>query len=248
MAENSSNTLKEWDFNSDHVQQSVAGEKYIGAHSVLVAAGPPKLSDIKTGRGNDDLTEVNASQGNSQNKDVVYPIGVIQNLRMNQNRQVRRLFEIGSERAYLIPGRLVGRLQMGRVLYHGKSLLRALQAYRTEGDLSAVEVAGSDTSQGQKDLVTGAEPLEEVAELPGSDNQFWINLASEFFDHPIGVMFYLKDNNNNDYGHFYVEDAIINTHSMQLGAGSTIITENATMEFDRAKPVELTHTGEGPGQ
>lgn len=226
--------LKNWNYNDSHVEQSVGGNEYIGAHSVLVAAGPPELKKISSASGSSssggDPSDVDAS-----NNDIVYPIGVIQNLRMNQNRQVQRLFEIGSERSYMIPGRLVGQLNMGRVMYHGKSLLRVLQATRHDPSLANSSSGGIT----QKSNDPG-----DVESLPGSDANFWINMASSFFDKPIGLMFYLKDNQDRDYGQFYVENAYINTHSLQLGAGSTIITENATMQFDRAKPVELTNTGD----
>lgn len=231
--------LKDWDFSSSHVESdaNVANEKYIGSHSVLVAAGPPKLKDLTDDEdgGDNSGTEIDAT-GNDTG--IVYPIGIIQNLRMNQNRQVKKLFEIGSERAYHIPGRLIGQLNMGRVLYSGESLLNVLTAgLKTTGDGrydgSDDHASASKTKDIDKDV--NADP---------ASGKFWINLASEFFSSPVGLMFYLKDQSNQDYGQFYVESAMINTHSFQMGAGTSVITENASMQFDQAKPIELTNTDE----
>lgn len=248
MANNqSTDTLAEWDFNKFHVQDKVSNQDYIGAHSVLIAAGPPQLSQISAQDSSTGPTTqgiVGAETDNEPEKDVVFPIGVIQNMQMRQNRQVQRIFEIGSERSYFIPGRLVGNLTLARVLYHGPSLLRALSAFYEApdlpkgGDVPSELTKGKTREESDGSGVRGPSGV-EVNERPGSNTAFFINMASEFFDRPIGLMFYLKDNADRVYGHFYVESAFINNHNFRMGAGTTVVTETAGLQFDRAMPIKV---------
>lgn len=54
------------------------------------------------------------------------PIGVIQSFVHAENREVERIFELGSDVPYLVPGRTVGSLELTRVMISGKDLLNVL--------------------------------------------------------------------------------------------------------------------------
>ena len=116
-------SLSTWRFWDQHVQNDMPGGNFINAATVLIAAGPPRLAD--TGL----KEEVNLDSGGQGGSNLAYPIGVVENFGMQQNRMVQKLFEIGSKRAYHIPGRTVGTVSLGRILFWGPSLMRVMYAY-----------------------------------------------------------------------------------------------------------------------
>jgi hypothetical protein len=61
---------------------------------------------------------------------------VLENVGLSQSKQLQRLFEIGSSRSYFIPGRVIGSITLGRVLYHGPSLLKVLYAHGSSRNVS----------------------------------------------------------------------------------------------------------------
>ena len=93
--------LSSWSPYHKHVQGGLRESDFINGQFILLAAGPPHMANFG---GPGGLTQ-----------QVVYPIGVTQNLAMSQNRVVSRIFEVGSERSYFIPGRTVGQLTLARV-------------------------------------------------------------------------------------------------------------------------------------
>ena len=114
-------SFNNWDFHNHHVQEELLGGEFVSAETTLIAAGPPRLSDIAP---SGDQTIDTQDEG-----DMVFPIGVLENVGMSQSKQLQRIFEIGSSRSYFIPGRTIGSLTLGRVLYHGPSLLKVLYAH-----------------------------------------------------------------------------------------------------------------------
>ncbi|NIW97017.1 MAG: hypothetical protein GWN13_01990 [Phycisphaerae bacterium] len=82
----------------------------------------------------------------------------------------------------------------------------------------------------------------ENADAPGftADPAFYINLQSELFDRPIGLLFYILDQRNNPYGAFYAEECQIQTHNVALAAQGVTISEQASLVFDRMVPVAVS--------
>lgn len=54
------------------------------------------------------------------------PIGVIQSFSHSEQREVERIFELGSDVPYLVPGRTIGALELSRVMISGKDLLNVM--------------------------------------------------------------------------------------------------------------------------
>lgn len=230
-----------WNFHSEHVQNDFRNGQFASAESTLVAAGPPKLSQ--------------ASQG-SGNTDTVYPIGLLENIGIQQSKQLQRIFEIGSSRSYFIPGRVVGSVNIGRVFYYGPSLLRVLYAYYIN-DSNNVDVGNEDDG----DVEVGSEnqrqnprkrliapnsliddtSLHKVHVSPG-DDYFFINLASDMFNQATGLAVYFKDSNSNLIGAMYMEDCMVQGHQMNVASGSVLIMEGASLQFDRLLPIRVQIT------
>jgi hypothetical protein len=229
-----------WNFHTDHVQNDFRNGQFASAESTLVAAGPPKLSQAAQGKGNTDT---------------VYPIGLLENIGIQQSKQLQRVFEIGSSRSYFIPGRVIGSVNLGRVFYYGPSLLRVLYAYYTN-DSNNVDIGTSDggeveigTENRRQDPNTRlislnsieASSLHKVYNPPG-DDYFFVNLASDMFNQPTGLAVYFKDSNANLIGAMYMEECMVQGHQFNVASGSVLIMEGASMQFDRLLPIKAQIT------
>lgn len=234
----------DWSYFNRNVQQGMTEGKYVNAAFTMLAAGPARLS-AASNFSSTDLATNNAA-------DFIFPIGVIQSFNLGQQSSVMRLFEIGSERSYMIRGRTVGTLGLGRIMYHGPSLLRVLYATASGSMKSDADFFGGDefnnlvsgdktgfaglnayvdsTNKGKKDRYLYA-PGE-----PGGN--LWLNLASDVFSQPIGLGLFMKDSNADVVGAFYFEQCMITNHGFGTDAGGTIITENASITFERMVPLD----------
>ena len=224
-------TTADWNFFNRNVQSGLLEGRYLNAAFTMIAAGPPRLSAISGA----DPTADGAS--------VAFPIGVVQNFNVGQSSQVLRLFEIGSERSYFIRGRTMGTLGLGRVMYHGPSLLRVLYAYingTIEDTGETIEPLYSGASEQIGSLntnsTTGNAKGHRYNTNPGNEN-IWLDLASDVFSQPIGLMILMRDSNNDTVGAFYFEYCQITNHGFAADSGGTILSENASIMFERAVPI-----------
>jgi len=220
--------IDKWNYEEFHVQRELETNDFVNAASTLIAAGPPTLAKAGDSRLSDGaaldpatLTEVAS---------FAYPIGVLENAAIAQNKQLQRMFEIGSKRSYFITGRNVGSVTLARTLFHGPNILRVLYAYypadlinNTVSDLLSTQAPPSAT---------------EIRNNPGYAD-FFMNLDSDLFDHPIGLMFLFQDQLQDNYGAIYLENAYINAHQLNISSTSVLLAEGATMQFDRAVPIDV---------
>ena len=219
--------ISNWNWWQNHVQSDLQGGEFVNAATTLIAAGPPKLP-----------TGTNSIGGLSN---MAFPIGIVENFGLNQNKMIQKMFEIGSKRAYHIPGRTVGAITLGRILYWGPSLLRVMYAYYPSSKMGsgvhAVDSVGAGTAATPeiKDPAGyGAAPG------PNSGNtDFFINLASDLFDHPLGLLVYLRDAQDDCYGAMYLEDCYLQAHSFNINASSILIAEGVSAQYDRLVPINV---------
>lgn len=237
-----STSLSNWQFWDQHVQNDMPGGNFVNAATILIAAGPPRLSQAGFSADSDN----DLAAGN-----LAFPIGVVENFGLNQNRMIQKLFEIGSKRAYHIPGRTVGTVTLGRVLYWGPSLMRVLYAYYPHARIPGANDLSNTTPEGSEKNLFGSTP--NIKDTPGygankedpntvwaENSDFFINLASDLFDHPMGLMAYLRDAEDEPYGAFYLEDAYIQAHSFNINASSVLVAEGVSCQYDRLVPINIT--------
>ena len=237
--------LGDWDFNNFHVQAGLTGGKFIGAHSTLIAAAPPKLSMAGVvgtgGVPQDDLLDqfsVNSGRGASSKRSsssvFAWPIGVCENVGIGQNKQLTRLFEIGSRRSYFIVGRNIVNLSLARTMYDGPNLLRALYAYWPTELLPTAgnSVAQLLSTQGLK------EKFKTVQRQPGYAD-FFINLDSDLFDNPFGLFMMFFDSLKDPYGALFVEDCHIQNHQFGVSSQANLVGEGVTVQGDQLLPVNI---------
>jgi len=199
-----------WDFANSNVQPITDMGDFLSSESVVVFSGPATYSD---------------------NTNLI-PVGLVQNVQVSQNKQMQQLFEIGSRQPFFVPGRTIVQVGISRVLFDGPSLMRALY---TKGDDTAVTFNGSEIAS---DAAQAELPTAPYGNTPATDGNFFINLASKFFNAPTGLGFMLHDMENDAYGGFYLENCYFQTHSFSLAGQQTVLLENVGIRAGRIVPLE----------
>lgn len=239
-------SVQSWDYFNKHVQQAIKSSgNFAAGATTLICAGPPQLELMTNNLAN--------SIDNGETPFMAMPIGMTQNFSVGQQQQIMRVFEIGSWRYYTIAGHTMGSLGLGRVYYSGPSLMKVMYAFYNK---TLVNRGWSDLAMdidnqagGVGDTSTGIDPA-SLQIRPGADN-FMVNLASDLFKNPIGLLIVFQDANRNSLGACYAENCYITSHSMGVGAESLIISENVQVQFERLVPVKIngklgTGTGTSP--
>ena len=243
-----------WKPYKTHVQGGLREGNFLNGQFVLLCAGPPHLADLGGG-----VAAANIAGSTDSGTDLVYPIGLTQNIALSQNKAVSRIFEIGSERSYFITGRSVGQLNLSRVLYHGPSLLRCLYAYYSQAGVTdesqeILELYASPTSTETISYpftdLAGAPVGESQAQIesnyksikvpPGHENLF-INLASDLFSQPLGLLLIFKDNNENSVGQVYLEQCYVPSHTIAVDSQGLIMQESVGVQYERLVPLPGTN-------
>lgn len=216
-----------WNPLNHYVQNGMVDGKFVSGGLTLIAAGPPRLSQLGTGTSGVPIP------ASARDSDIVYPIGVTQNINHSQNKTFMRIWELGSERSYFIGGRTVGQLALSRVYYHGASLLRVLYAYYQEMT-PPIQVPWMFPNQGAYNMVN----QHDVIVPPGYENLF-LNLASDLFNQPIGLLIYMRDSNLNTIGAVYLEACYAPNHTWATDAQGTIVQETVAVQYERVIPVNV---------
>lgn len=221
-------TISEWKPYERFVQGGLVDGQFLSAQYTMVAAGPPRLANIGGAAG---AAATLSADGLA--KDWALPIGLVQNIGLSHNRNFARFWELGSERSYFISGRTTGQLQLSRIMYHGPSLLRMLYGYYQDLIPPTIVPFVFDNPG----AATVANP-HDVKIPPGYENIF-LNLASDLFSQPIGLLMYFKDVNEDTVGAIYMEGAYVPSHQIATDAGGTVIQEAVSIQFERAVPVAV---------
>lgn len=222
--------FSDWSPYENFVQSGLADGAYAHGGYTMLAAGPPRLSDV----GSAIALQGSLTNGGAAANNIVLPIGIVQNFNLTQTRNFSRVFELGSERSYFISGRTVGQIGLGRVYYHGSSLLRILYAYYQD-TLGGVTV---DAMYPNQAAGLAANP-HDVVIPPGYENIF-INLASDLFSQPVGMLMYIRDSNQRTLGSQYFEHVVIPNHTWAVDSQGLMIQEQASIQYERLVPVAVT--------
>jgi len=155
------------------------------------------------------------------------PIGLVENASLQQRRQVNELFEIGSKKMFQIPGRTFRRASLSRILFDGPSLLNVVS-----GGLSG---SSSDLTLGEAGDGVAAD----------ANSNFYINLASSYFDTPRNIGLIMKDQEEQYYGALALKHCYIESHQMSMAAQQTVVMENISMTVSEFVPVVVSVADDG---
>tara|TARA_Y100001963_G_scaffold36301_2_gene50566 strand:+ start:3405 stop:4067 length:663 start_codon:yes stop_codon:yes gene_type:complete len=214
--------LTDWKWKEKHVQPDDFGangnENFITSESIVICAGPNTLPTDLTG--------------------TLIPIGLLEQAVVAQNRQTQELFEIGSRKSYFIPGRSYVQMTLARVMFNGPSLLKAVMAHGDPRGM-AENIAGDPASPwpadpgDDTDLFTSGEWDEEYA-------NYVINLASDFFNRPVGLGVLIHDSEDDKYGGFYLQNCYVQSHQFSVAGQQTVVMENCQIRASDMKPISYT--------
>ncbi len=244
MASTSYKNLNDWreNFLSENVQAQEYysdGNNFLSSDSAIIFSGPPYLKNVT------DYTSL-------------VPVGFVQGVQISQQKQIQQLFEIGARLPIFIPGRTFISASLNRILFDGPSLMYAIYLQQADGD----SVKMNSWAVGAFDKGTGASiasPTEPSSNLKSTEESidvtmesvksghtvpnpgyFFINLASSYFNKPIGLGFAFYDTSGDAYGGFYLEGCFIQAHSLSLAAQQTILVENISLRATALSPLEAT--------
>jgi len=162
--------------------------------------------------------------------DALVPIGLVQNFNIQSQKQINQLYEIGSREPFMIPGRTVVSAGISRILFDGPSLMYAMN----------VKAINADT----KTFILNSNPNLFSDDTPhGGDGSFFSNLASAFFNKPLGLGFLMYDGEKQAYGGLYCENTYITSHSLSVASAQTIIAESVGLRITNLRPISLTAMG-----
>lgn len=161
--------------------------------------------------------------GLSNDASTLIPIGLADQISVQSNPSLARLFELGSNRSFFTRGKTASAMSLGRMLCDQKNLLAALtqNSYRPN-------------------YFPTSEP---GASSPNAD--IMMNIDSEYFAVPFGLMMLFKTRGGGTAGEgkvltaLYLEYAMLSNYSFQIASASPVIVESVAIEFDRFLPISL---------
>lgn len=218
--------INEWDHHKYKGIEPTRDGVHVSGETCLICAGPPMLAHTGLTADLSSTIEVNNMQDS-----VAYPIALVQGVSISQQRQQSRIYEVGSVYDYLITGKNIGGLTLSRVYYSSASLMRVLYAYYGTTGVQRID-ALFDTP------LAAADVLNDIYISPGSDRIF-INMLSDLFRNPVGLMIIMNTTQNNALGIFYLERCMIGGHSLSFDSQGIIVQENASLSFTKVATVRI---------
>lgn len=204
------------DFKNGHVQDDIfaGGTGFISSESMVIAVKKRNPDTHQEIGASDDLENFIA-------------VGLIENINLNQQKQIQQLFEIGSRDPYFIPGRVLSQAGINRVIFDGDSLLRVLYpTYSSDSDNGA-SMPDYDETVSSWD---GTNP-------PGSNEagkgDLWFNLASEFFNTPFTMAIVFYNDQTEIRGYIVLESCYVEAHNLAAQAAQTVVVESARMRIKK---------------
>jgi len=80
--------------------------------------------------------------------------------------------------------------------------------------------------------------LKSIKIPPGYGNMF-LNLASDLFSQPLGLLLQFKDNAKNTVATIYLDQCYVPQHSIAVDAQGLIVQESVGIQYERMQPVKM---------
>lgn len=162
--------------------------------------------------------------GLSGDASVMFPIGLTDGLSYATNPQLTRLFELGSNRSYFTRGKSTPSLRLGKMLADTHNILAALSYNAYRPPVNVFNSNGPGPASPNPDIM--------------------LNLDSEYFGVPFGLMVVLKTRGGGDgtgkpLTGCYLEYCMFESYQFDVNTQSPVIQEGITIQFDRLVPVSF---------
>jgi hypothetical protein len=155
------------------------------------------------------------------------PIGMVQALNFSQSKPTQPMMAIGSGRSFFTSGKAQTQWQCGRLFVNGRNLLRVLYQNAVHHQLNVAQ-------------------FDDPAALSAT-SKFFTNLDSELYYMPFGMAVLFRNKVHDWVGAFYAEMCMINSYSIGVNAGQSVIMENVSGVCDRLLPLSLVNVSGTPG-
>lgn len=222
-------TITNWNPYTSKIDNSALKEgRFVSGAFTMIAAGPPRLSAVGG---------IGAAGTAVGSRNWAVPLGIVQNFSLSHNKSFARFFELGSERSYFIAGRTVAQAGFSRVLYHGPSLLRIMYSFYQ--DLIPATIVPAFPANMLDQSIPGQVANQHNVKIPPGYENLYVNLASDLFSQPCGLLVYMKDSNEDTVGSFYLEETYIPSHSIATDAQGVVVQEQVSLQPERVVPVAV---------
>lgn len=85
---------------------------------------------------------------------------------------------------------------------------------------------------------SGNLPYQFVNVMPGYEN-FFVNLASDLFSQPIGLLVLMRDSHRKVIQSFFLEQCYVPTYNLAVDAQGLIWQEAVSVQYERLVPVRV---------
>lgn len=156
----------------------------------------------------------------------LFAIGMLQQMSFSSAKPSQPMMAIGSGRSFFVSGKSQTSFTMARLFVNGRNLLRVVYHNAVAGgiDVSAFDDPAAVSAQ----------------------SKFFINMDSELYYVPIGFGVIMRTKLHDLAGSFYAELAMLNSYSIGISAGQSMIMENVSGVCDRLLPMHLSDIAENP--
>lgn len=239
MANNGS--FYKWQWQKQHVNGNMLDGRHIVPDSSIIVAGPALLSQFADG---DALIPNDTSRGQG----LLHPIGSIMSFSTAQMRSNAPLFEVGAKRAYIVPGKVGYSCDLQGFTLYGPSLLRKLYALQPNPSFGG----SGGTEVGMNPVVDTVgygkwfpkqyklNPGNGLRDEDDKNKDFYIAIASELFNVPIGLGMIFRNSQSGGYGGFYMEECMIDTHGMGIQSSESVIIETVRITYSLLVPMNVS--------
>lgn len=153
--------------------------------------------------------------------ETMLPIGMVQQISFQQGKPTQPLMAVGSGRSFFTSGKAQTSWSAARLFMTGKNLLRILHNNSVTGTTAI-----------------NAQTLDDQAAV-AEQGDYFINLDSELYYIPFGMMCLFKNKAHDFLGAFYVEMCMIASWAASINAGQSQIMESVSGLADRILPVSV---------
>ena len=111
--------------------------------------------------------------------------------------------------------------------------------YAHKADFNLPVTVPPFTALGAVDAIIGREVNDHNVKIRPGFNNLYLNLASDLFSQPIGLLIKTVDSNEDTIGAVYAEACYIPNHTFSVEASGLVIQEQASIQFERIVPVRV---------